>query len=126
MKPNISPRQLILFSKIWIGGILALSILLLFSKFNANHHGVRRHTGFGYWHICGVAVWVVDQCDFACGLAFAVGMVVDASIVSLENIFGYDKGLILLMPPIMVRGKCGLYFRVGPHNGHCFCACIDA
>ena len=44
------------------------------------------------------------------GLAFAVGMVVDA-IVSLENIFRLrQKGIDAPHAAIMVRGKCGRLF----------------
>ncbi|MGA1186997.1 MAG: efflux RND transporter permease subunit [Candidatus Puniceispirillaceae bacterium] len=74
---------------IWIGGILALSILLLFFRnimptiivFAAIPVSVIGTfvaiAGFG------LSINVISLA----GLAFAVGMVVDASIVSLENIF---------------------------------------
>ena len=74
---------------IWIGGILALSILLLFFRnlmptiivFAAIPVSVIGTfvaiAGFG------LSINVISLT----GLAFAVGMVVDASIVSLENIF---------------------------------------
>ncbi|MDA0845954.1 MAG: efflux RND transporter permease subunit [Proteobacteria bacterium] len=74
---------------IWIGGILALSILLLFFRnlmptiivFAAIPVSVIGTfvaiAGFGF------SINVISLA----GLAFAVGMVVDASIVSLENIF---------------------------------------
>ena len=74
---------------IWIGGILALSVLLLFFRnimptiivFAAIPVSVIGTfvaiAGFG------LSINVISLA----GLAFAVGMVVDASIVSLENIF---------------------------------------
>ncbi len=74
---------------IWIGGVLALSILLLFFRnimptiivFAAIPVSVIGTfvaiAGFG------LSINVISLA----GLAFAVGMVVDASIVSLENIF---------------------------------------
>ena len=78
---------------IWIGGILALCILLLFLRslfptmviFIAIPVSVVGTfvaiSGFG------LSINVISLA----GMAFAIGMVVDASIVSLENIFRLRK-----------------------------------
>ena len=76
--------------------------IIVFAAIPVSVIGILAIAGFGFLSINVISL---------AGLAFAVGMVVDASIVSLENIFGYDKKeLMLLMPPIMVHGKCGPLF----------------
>ena len=74
---------------IWIGGILALSILLLFFR-----NLMPTFIVFAAIPVSVIGTFVaiagfglsINVISLA-GLAFAVGMVVDASIVSLENIF---------------------------------------
>ena len=59
---------------IWIGYSCSLYFITIFQEFNANHHCVRRHSGFSDWHICRDCwFWVVDQCDFACGIGVCGG-----------------------------------------------------
>jgi HAE1 family hydrophobic/amphiphilic exporter-1 len=74
---------------IWVGGILALTILMLFLR-----HVVPTIIVFVAIPVSVIGTFVaiaalglsINVISLA-GLAFAVGMVVDASIVSLENIF---------------------------------------
>ena len=74
---------------IWVGGILALTILMLFLR-----HIVPTIIVFVAIPVSVIGTFVaiaalglsINVISLA-GLAFAVGMVVDASIVSLENIF---------------------------------------
>ena len=74
---------------IWVGGILALTILMLFLR-----HLVPTIIVFVAIPVSVIGTFVaiaalglsINVISLA-GLAFAVGMVVDASIVSLENIF---------------------------------------
>ena len=74
---------------IWVGGILALTVLLLFLR-----HIVPTVIVFVAIPVSVIGTFVaiaalglsINVISLA-GLAFAVGMVVDASIVSLENIF---------------------------------------
>jgi HAE1 family hydrophobic/amphiphilic exporter-1 len=74
---------------IWIGGVLALSILMLFLR-----NIVPTVIVFAAIPVSVIGTFVaiaglglsINVISLA-GLAFAVGMVVDASIVSLENIF---------------------------------------
>ena len=50
MKPNISPRQLTWFSKIYgLVGFLRYQFYFYFPQFYANHHCVYCHSGFGDW-----------------------------------------------------------------------------
>ena len=74
---------------IWIGGILAISILMLFLR-----NFLPTLIIFAAIPVSVIGTFVaisglglsINVISLA-GLAFAVGMVVDASIVSLENIF---------------------------------------
>ena len=76
---------------IWIGGIMALTVLMLFLR-----HVVPTIIVFVAIPVSVIGTFVaiaglglsINVISLA-GLAFAVGMVVDASIVSLENIFRF-------------------------------------
>ena len=78
---------------IWIGGILAIIILLIFLRswqstiVIAVSIPISVVAAFVAMSLLGKTINVISLA----GIAFAVGMVVDAAIVVLENIFRFER-----------------------------------
>ena len=108
---------------IWIGGCLAVSILILFLRsliptaiiFIAIPVSVIGT----FVAIAGLGL-SINVISLA-GLAFSIGMVVDASIVSMENIYRLrQKGKTQKMQLTMVLGRLGTHTRFCIDNSNSF------
>ena len=112
---------------IWVGGILALTILLLFLRSVlptiAIFIAIPVSVIGTFVAIAGLGL-SINVISLA-GLAFAVGMVVDASIVSMENIFRLrQSGLASTEVCISRRtSSVGANFRLSLNNSHCIYTC---